>query len=577
MKLEFAPFTSWNTLLLAGLITSAEAATVTVSLPSSVPSYNIVQDNFSGISLEFNVLDYLIGPNPSQIPIAMKNYLTNLRSRISNDFRLRVGGNSLDGSFYDPAASQMLTFNLNSTADGIKNIPVTFGPQVVTTLDKLGSDVGGIYHLLGLSLLHLDNNTNVVAFASAAEAVLGSSLDAFLDGNEPDLYEENAKRHVNYTVADYSTDLNQSADDLKAGNVTTLLGSPSICCSHPNWGLADVLGQTLKSPVASQLKYTTLQHYPQQSCNAFGTNRWNISYFTNHSNVQALMSFQGDGVEMARAAGKQVIMDETNSASCGGEPGRSDTFAAALWTLDYNLGLASANYSAVYMHTREPGITYNLFNYPAPSTEALIPASALNSGWETGPNYYAMVLLAEAFSNLGSKANGSVVVDLDFIDPLAGAGYALYDADNLNPSHPRALVLMNFQNGTQAEAQANVTLSTFVLPSGLVSNSSATSSVRLLVAPTLNERSSSAVSYAGQTVDDSGALTGTRVTSSVRCYSGCQIVVPGPGAALVLLNNGEEQVATSNHKKGAASLILAWPSMLAWSSLIVGGLVSSFT
>lgn len=41
--------------------------------------------------------------------------------------------------------------------------------------------------------------------------------------------------------------------------------------------------------------------------------------------VQALMSWQGDGVLMAREAGKQVIMDEFNSASCGGEAGRSDT------------------------------------------------------------------------------------------------------------------------------------------------------------------------------------------------------------------------------------------------------------
>ena len=41
--------------------------------------------------------------------------------------------------------------------------------------------------------------------------------------------------------------------------------------------------------------------------------------------VQRLVKWQSDGVAKALNAGKQVIMDEFNTASCGGEPGRSDT------------------------------------------------------------------------------------------------------------------------------------------------------------------------------------------------------------------------------------------------------------
>lgn len=65
----------------------------------------------------------------------MKNYLTNLRSRISNPFRLRVGGNSLDGSVYNPDSPHMITFNLAVIDNGVKNVPVTYGPQVLTTLN----------------------------------------------------------------------------------------------------------------------------------------------------------------------------------------------------------------------------------------------------------------------------------------------------------------------------------------------------------------------------------------------------------------------------------------------------------
>lgn len=65
----------------------------------------------------------------------MINYLKAIRSRISQPLRLRVGGNSLDGSFYDPNATQMISFNLASIDAGIKNVPVIYGPQVATTLN----------------------------------------------------------------------------------------------------------------------------------------------------------------------------------------------------------------------------------------------------------------------------------------------------------------------------------------------------------------------------------------------------------------------------------------------------------
>lgn len=49
-----------------------------------------------------------------------------------------------------------------------------------------------------------------------------------------------------------------------------------------------------------------------------------------------------------------MLMSEFNSASCGGIPGISDTFAVgALWSIDYALQLASVGYTAAYIHTRE--------------------------------------------------------------------------------------------------------------------------------------------------------------------------------------------------------------------------------
>lgn len=50
-------------------------------------------------------------------------------------------------------------------------------------------------------------------------------------------------------------------------------------------------------------------------------------------------------LETTLTAGKQFMMMETNTASCGGFPGVSDSFAAALWGTDYGMQMAYGNFS----------------------------------------------------------------------------------------------------------------------------------------------------------------------------------------------------------------------------------------
>ncbi len=52
----------------------------------------------------------------------------------------------------------------------------------------------------------------------------------------------------------------------------------------------------------------------------------------------------------ASKMGARVRMTEGNTCYRGGKPGVSDVFAAALWSADYSLLLASNNYSGVNLH-----------------------------------------------------------------------------------------------------------------------------------------------------------------------------------------------------------------------------------
>jgi hypothetical protein len=53
-------------------------------------------------------------------------------------------------------------------------------------------------------------------------------------------------------------------------------------------------------------------------------------------------------------------MFETNSASCGGFAGISDSFGAALWLLDYGLQMAYSNFSGALVHVGGQNVYYNV-------------------------------------------------------------------------------------------------------------------------------------------------------------------------------------------------------------------------
>lgn len=64
--------------------------------------------------------------------------------------------------------------------------------------------------------------------------------------------------------------------------------------------------------------------------------------------------------QIAQVAGKPFIMFETNTASCGGFPGVSDTFGAALWAIDYGFQMAYSNFSNAMLHNGGQNVNYNV-------------------------------------------------------------------------------------------------------------------------------------------------------------------------------------------------------------------------
>ena len=83
------------------------------------------------------------------------------------------------------------------------------------------------------------------------------------------------------------------------------------------------------------------------------------SYLT-HSSGQNIVAPYVNSANIAQAAGKPFIMFETNTASCGGFPGVSDSFGAAMWGVDYGLQMAYSNFSQSLFHVGGQGVYYNV-------------------------------------------------------------------------------------------------------------------------------------------------------------------------------------------------------------------------
>lgn len=107
--------------------------------------------------------------------------------------------------------------------------------------------------------------------------------------------------------------------------------------------------------------------YPNNNCAAAFNNGQPVlnpqdvfpSYLT-HTAAVSLVQPYINSTNLAQAAGKPFIMFETNSASCGGFPGISDTYGAALWAMDYGFQMAYANFTHALMHIGGQNVYYNV-------------------------------------------------------------------------------------------------------------------------------------------------------------------------------------------------------------------------
>lgn len=146
-------------------------------------------------------------------------------------------------------------------------------------------------------------------------------------------------------------------------------------------------------------------------------------------------------------------MFETNTASCSGFPGISDSFGAALWSLDWAFTMAFRNFSTALFHVGGQNAYYNPFTPPPTNQSAF-------RQWTVGPVYYSALVMAEALG----PSNASRVLDLtqNLLTPI----YVIYENGT-----PTKLALFNFVTDPSG---ANDYMVTFAVGGGSTNQPGAT-------------------------------------------------------------------------------------------------------
>jgi hypothetical protein len=238
------------------------------------------------------------------------------------------------------------------------------------------ASASGWHILLTLGFGHFEPEA-AAREAAAAKAALGESLEAIELGNEPDSYARHGLRANPWTPVQYDEQIAvyRSAIEALAPGIPLAGPDTSGSSAYEKWGLTEAI---FERPAL-----LTGHHYPL-GCAEHPA-----------PSIARLLSpriRQLEEVSLRRylfiAAETEVPfrLDETNTVSCGGVPGISNTFASALWAVSYLTQAMRMGASGINLEGN-PARCQGYTPVCAPSAEDLA-----NGELVAQPEWYALLL-----------------------------------------------------------------------------------------------------------------------------------------------------------------------------------------
>ncbi|KAI1387456.1 glycoside hydrolase superfamily [Hypoxylon trugodes] len=553
---------------------SVTAQDTTVDIPSDLATRSLVPDVY-GYSIEpVWVHDYVTTPLAA-------NLLSIIANVTGKAPPIRVGGNTADQTYF---------YDTLSTGNDSVAIPAPLTAKVFNITPSWYDSWAG-YFPDGTGFVYTLNlavNTSAwsiaVAEAEAAHAALGDKLTLFELGNEIDHFIHKGWRDSSWDVASYIDQFRNLTGQIRNSEWYTGVEEAkrpkfqAAVFADPPWvpdqqdeiddfSIANLTGNgeggIVERPEDKEIIGSYATHlYPQSTCDTPRWLRMRLDLLSNHTTLWLNVSQYVPQVAAADKAGAPLVMGETNSVSCSGKSGISDTFGAALWGVDYVLMGASIGIKKTYFHLGAQS-EYSAFTPKSYELKNETLAPGIRANWY-GHYFVAKVAAAQNSQNLS-------IVALPAANTSSLSGYAVYTGEEQQRSLSKLVFLdMGVWNGTEGlsnnstlKATDGTVFSEGERPSSTIRVATSWSSgrnvsVTRLTGPGTNAKSGVAVS--GVTFDPAtGDKTGEEKVESVSVGENGQVEFSIKRAEGVLLEvvdasssgnpNGSSPVDTSGAER----------------------------
>jgi Glycosyl hydrolase family 79, N-terminal domain len=328
-------------------------------------------EGFTGLSYESSQLC-----NPSFFS-SNNSALINLFRTLGSRGVLRLGGNSSDLTSWQSAGIDKPRAS-NSPVATQNEFSIT--PKAIENLaDFLKTTNWQLIY--GLNLAGGDPASAVEEAAYVARTA-GERVSAFQFGNEPDMAAQSEDKTRRWTYEEYIAKWKLYYNTIRARLPAARIAGPDTAYKH-DWTAR------FASDTTGEITLLTTHYYAEGPPS---DPRMTIDYLLHTSK-----RFEGQilpDIRTARQSRVAYRLTESNTCYSGGKAGVSNTFASALWVIDFMLSLAAAGGSGVNLHGGGDGLYTPI-------------AGSMGRGFSARPIYYGM-LVARQF--LGANL---LAIDLD--------------------------------------------------------------------------------------------------------------------------------------------------------------------
>jgi hypothetical protein len=311
---------------------------VALAIPSEATGPHMPVD-FVGLSYEVQQLS-----DPTFFSAQNSGLIREFKA-LSSTGVLRLGGNTSEFAYWQPAPDppepehpqvreaegEPKAHYYAVTAEAVRNLAEFLLAAGWTCLYGIG----------------MGTNTPARAAEEAAfvAGTLGNRLQYFQVGNEADLFARHLRDPKTWSAKTYLEEWLTLARAIADRVPGTKFGMPDVA-GAVSW-LTEIADRwpSIQSPP----HVPTLTHHYYFGGPATNP-EVNIPNLLKPATMQRVEKTANIATAAASKMGARVRMTEGNTCYRGGKPGVSDVFAAALWSADYSLLLASNDYSGINLH-----------------------------------------------------------------------------------------------------------------------------------------------------------------------------------------------------------------------------------